>query len=239
MAPPGFPKTAKSWPASRGNLFAGGAGGTAKLVQQTSVTPNARYDITGWLGGTKTSSAELAVQFMDSSGRILGTAAIGPAGKQAKPVLDYRQAAGRVPAGATRAYLQSANGPCDDTVHGYYWNDDQPMMYFQDVRDRPRYCGIAAGDEFLKTGPPIRTGAFPVAAVFAPGGATLYVANFGGDSVTPVNTRTDRQGHPVPAGLVVIRKQQVTGAKMTEPPQSSICATAATKWSRRRRPQLP
>ena len=44
-----------------------------------------------------------------------------------------------------KAYLQSANGPCDDTVHGYYWNDDQPMMYFQDV------CGIAAGDPFLKT----------------------------------------------------------------------------------------
>jgi hypothetical protein len=39
-----------------------------------------------------------------------------------------------------KAYLQSANGPCDDTVHGYYRNDDQPMMYFQDVRDRPRYC---------------------------------------------------------------------------------------------------
>jgi len=39
-----------------------------------------------------------------------------------------------------KAYLQSANGPCDDTVHGYYWNDDQPMMYFQDVHDRPRYC---------------------------------------------------------------------------------------------------
>ena len=73
-------------------------------------------------------------------------------------------------------------------MHGYYWNDDQPMMYVQDVRDRPRYCashvvpleelssdlanpattpncawvapddcadmegcGIAAGDEFLKT----------------------------------------------------------------------------------------
>lgn len=46
---PGFPKTAKSWPANRGNLFAGGAGGTAKLGQQTSVTPNARYDIAGWL----------------------------------------------------------------------------------------------------------------------------------------------------------------------------------------------
>jgi len=25
-------------------------------------------------------------------------------------------------------------------VHGYYRNDDQPMMYFQDVRNRPRYC---------------------------------------------------------------------------------------------------
>jgi YVTN family beta-propeller protein len=333
---PGFPKTAESWPANRGNLFAGGAAGTAKLVQQTSVTPNARYDIAGWLGGTKTSTAELIVQFTGTSGRILATTAIGPAGKQAKPVLDYRQAAGTVPAGATRArvtitltttrtdwngpdaprtgynyataadisltlnrpapapapltppaadvpgyqhvflfyfenedysqvigntkqapylnslrgggatltnfyaeehpsdanylalaggsafgvpltdpaeenplytigaanigdlvtgsgeswkaYLQSANGPCDDTVHGYYWNDDQPMMYFQDVRDRPRYCashvvpleeltgdlaspattpnfawvapddcadmegcGIAAGDQFLKT----------------------------------------------------------------------------------------
>jgi Phosphoesterase family len=39
-----------------------------------------------------------------------------------------------------KAYLQSANGPCDDTMHAYYWNDDQPMLYFQDVRDRPRYC---------------------------------------------------------------------------------------------------
>lgn len=66
-------------------------------MQQTSVTPNARYDIAGWLGGTKTSTAELTVQFTGTSGRILATAAIGPAGKQAKPVLDYRQAAGRFP----------------------------------------------------------------------------------------------------------------------------------------------
>ena len=285
---PGFPKAAKSWPANRGNLFAGGAGGTAKLVQQTSVTPKARYDIAAWLGGTKTSAAELTVQFLDTGNRILGTATMGPVGKQATAALDYRQAVGTVPAGATRArvtitltttltnwngpdapqagydyatagdisltlsepasapppltppavnvpgyqhvflfyfenedysqiignttqapylnslrqqgatltnfyaeehpsdanylalaggsafgiplddpeeenplytidaanigdlvtgsgeswkaYLQSANGPCDDTVHGYYWNDDQPMMYFQDVRDRPRYC---------------------------------------------------------------------------------------------------
>jgi hypothetical protein len=85
MAPRDFPKTAKSWPANRGNLFAGGAGGTAKLVQQTSVTPNVRYDIAGWLGGTKTSTAELTVQFTGTSGRIFATAAIGPAGKPAKP----------------------------------------------------------------------------------------------------------------------------------------------------------
>ncbi len=39
-----------------------------------------------------------------------------------------------------KAYLQSANGPCDDTVHGYYWDDDMPMTYFADVRDRPAYC---------------------------------------------------------------------------------------------------
>ena len=39
-----------------------------------------------------------------------------------------------------RGYLQSANGPCDDTVHRYYWNDDLPMLYFKDVRERPSYC---------------------------------------------------------------------------------------------------
>jgi hypothetical protein len=89
------------------NLFAGGAGGTAKLVQQASVTPNARYDIAGWLGGTTTSAAELTVQFTGASGRILATVAIGPAGKQAKSALDYRQAAGTVPAGAARARVTS------------------------------------------------------------------------------------------------------------------------------------
>src|SRR3984957_3075564 len=39
-----------------------------------------------------------------------------------------------------KAYLQSAAGPCDDTVHGNYWDDDMPMTYFADVRDRPAYC---------------------------------------------------------------------------------------------------
>jgi hypothetical protein len=39
-----------------------------------------------------------------------------------------------------KAYEESSAGPCDDTVHGYYWNDDLPMMYFADVRNRPAYC---------------------------------------------------------------------------------------------------
>ena len=39
-----------------------------------------------------------------------------------------------------KAYLQSANGPCDDTVHGRYWDDDLPMTYFADIRDRPANC---------------------------------------------------------------------------------------------------
>ena len=39
-----------------------------------------------------------------------------------------------------KTYLQSANGPCDDTVHGNYWDDDEPMTYFSDVRDQPAYC---------------------------------------------------------------------------------------------------
>jgi YVTN family beta-propeller protein len=39
-----------------------------------------------------------------------------------------------------KEYLQGADGPCDDTVHGYYWNDDLPMTYFADVRGRPAYC---------------------------------------------------------------------------------------------------
>ncbi len=39
-----------------------------------------------------------------------------------------------------KAYMQGANGPCDDTVHRYYWNDDLPFLYFPDVRDNPSYC---------------------------------------------------------------------------------------------------
>jgi YVTN family beta-propeller protein len=39
-----------------------------------------------------------------------------------------------------KGYLQSADGPCDDTVHRSYWDDDEPLLYFADIRDRPAYC---------------------------------------------------------------------------------------------------
>ncbi len=39
-----------------------------------------------------------------------------------------------------KGYYQSASGPCDDTVHRNYWNDDLPFLYFASIRDRPAYC---------------------------------------------------------------------------------------------------
>ena len=289
----GFPK-AGTPPKDPGNLFVGGAGGTATLVQtvpvtlgQSSASP-VRYTISGWLGGTKTSAATLTVRFRTASGAIKAVRAIGPVGRQSRPVLQRRAATGTLPKGVVSAevtltlattltnvdgpyaplvgyddasaaglgltfsvpaqppapltpptpsvpgyqhvflfyfenedysdvignvkqapylnslrkdgatladfyaeehpsdanytafaggsafglplddpaeenpqytinarnigdlvdaahetwktYTQSANGPCDDTVHDYYWDDDQPMLYFADVRDRPAYC---------------------------------------------------------------------------------------------------
>src|SRR5580692_2064487 len=63
----GFPKASGAWPASRGQVFAGGAGGTARLTQSPSLRlpsgktapSGTRYQLSGWLGGTQTSWAEL------------------------------------------------------------------------------------------------------------------------------------------------------------------------------------
>ena len=258
------------------------------MVRFGSVAAGTRFTAGAWLGGTKTSDAELTVRFLDAGGRVKSTATIGPVGRQTRPVLAYRTVTGTIPAGAVqatvtlvlattltdyngpdapevgnsyataaglrlavsrpvarpaaltppqprvpryqhvflfyfenedvkdiigntkqapylnsllkqgtsltnfyaeehpsdanyvafaagatdglpptdpeeenplytidapnigdlvdargeswKAYTQSADGPCDDTVHGYYWNDDQPMLYFKDVRDNPAYC---------------------------------------------------------------------------------------------------
>jgi YVTN family beta-propeller protein len=292
----GFPAAAGRWPAARGRVFAGGAGGTSRLVQSLPLRlpsgqpapAGTRYRLSAWLGGTKTSWAEVTVRFLSAAGTVLARRTIGPVGRSARPRLESRAGGGALPAGVASAqvtlvlatsltndngpdapqvgynravaadlgltvsaavsrpappappvpavpgyqhvflfyfenqdfhqiigntkqapylnsllrqgsllsqfyaeehpsdanytalaggsafgiplddpaeenpqytinarnigdlagaagqswktYLQSANGPCDDTVHTYYWDDDQPMMYFGDVRGRPAYC---------------------------------------------------------------------------------------------------
>ncbi len=39
-----------------------------------------------------------------------------------------------------RAYYQSANGACDNTVHDPYYNDDLPFLFFKDIKDDPARC---------------------------------------------------------------------------------------------------
>jgi YVTN family beta-propeller protein len=292
-----FPGVTGRQPAVRGGqLFAGGAGGTARLQQVLSLRSasgriepaGTRFRLGAWLGGTHRSAAGLLVTFLSAAGRVLGRAAVGPAGGPGPvarltrravtgvlppgsataritlaltttitnddgpdaPLVGYNRAvaddlllsvsaqvrrpvltapAAHIPRyqhvflfyfenedfnaviGNTRqapflnrlagqgsllasffaeehpsdanylalaggsafgvplddpleenpqytirarnisdligaahetwkAYLQSADGPCDDTVHGYYWDDDMPMTYFADVRDRPGFC---------------------------------------------------------------------------------------------------
>jgi hypothetical protein len=39
-----------------------------------------------------------------------------------------------------KGYAQSANGPCDLTDHGYYYRDDLPFVYYQDIGSNPARC---------------------------------------------------------------------------------------------------
>jgi YVTN family beta-propeller protein len=294
---PGFPAPTGRQPRVRGGqLFAGGAGGRARLQQEIPlrtprgdvVAAGTRFRLAGWLGAPLLGRASVEAQFFSASGRLLGSAAIGPvAGDRRIADLSHRAVSGVLPAGTASArisltlattrtdndgpyaplagyngsaaddlqfslsapvrgralvppaarvpryqhvflfyfenedygalignrrqapflnsllphasvlgnffaeehpsdanylalaggsafgiplddpleenpqytiharnisdllaaaheswkvYLQSANGPCDDTVHGYYWDDDMPMTYFADVRDRPAFC---------------------------------------------------------------------------------------------------
>jgi len=295
---PGFPGRGTAARDSGRRLFAGGAGGTAELVQRIPLRAaggaspaRARFRLAAWLGGTRTSAAELRVRFFSAAGKPLGTRRLGPVGGRGSarhPDVARRRRTGRLPAGARSAkvelvlatsltnidgpyapvagydravadglrfsvsfplrrapalvppaarvprfdhvflfyfenedyrkiignkrqapylnsllprssvlasffaeehpsdgnylalaggstfgipltdpleenpqytidarnigdlvdaaheswkgYLQSAAGPCDDTVHSSYWDDDLPFLYFRDIRDRPRYC---------------------------------------------------------------------------------------------------
>jgi hypothetical protein len=88
----GFPKAAQPQK-DPGNLFAGGARGTATLVQTVPVIParpsagHVKYTISGRLGGTKTSAATLTVRFRNARGGVVASRAIGPVGRTQRPVL--------------------------------------------------------------------------------------------------------------------------------------------------------
>ena len=105
---PGFPRlpTAAKWPSAGGRLFAGGAGGTASLVQVIPlrrVATGTRFSVGAWLGGTKTSDAVLKLRFLGAGGRVLSAITLGPAGGRARAPLRHRTATGDVPAGAATA----------------------------------------------------------------------------------------------------------------------------------------
>jgi YVTN family beta-propeller protein len=77
-----------------------------------------------------------------AGGSVFGIPLDDPAEENSQYTIDAPNIGDRVDEAGESwvAYEQSATGPCDDTVHGYYWDDDLPMMYFADVRDRPAYC---------------------------------------------------------------------------------------------------
>src|SRR6516165_7779571 len=71
-----------------GRLFAGGAGGTARLWQRvplrsadgSPVPGGTRYRLSAWLGGTASSSAAVRLAFLSRAGRVLARRTVGPAG---------------------------------------------------------------------------------------------------------------------------------------------------------------
>jgi hypothetical protein len=39
-----------------------------------------------------------------------------------------------------KQYMEDADGPCDRNKHGYYYPDDGPFLYFDDIRNDPARC---------------------------------------------------------------------------------------------------
>jgi len=123
----GFPGVTGRFPAHRGGqLFAGGVGGTAVLAQQIPLSgralrPGARYRLSGWFAGTRTSRASATVRFFSPAGRLLARRAIGPVGASWHRRLVRRAAAGRIPRGAVSARITVRLGtslPGADGVNG-------------------------------------------------------------------------------------------------------------------------
>ncbi len=110
---PGFPRAAGSWPSSRGQIFAGGAGSPADLVQDVSLRlpsgqlapTGTRYQVSAWLGGTPDSWAEVTVRFLSAAGQVLGRRTAGPAGPARRAEFASRSASAVLPAGTATAQV--------------------------------------------------------------------------------------------------------------------------------------
>ena len=108
-APHLSPATGQGPAVHGGSLFAGGAGGTARLTQAVSlrqaagppVATGTRYQLSGWLGGTATSQAAVTVAFLSATGAVLARRVISHG--RGNDRLAYRAAAGTLPAGTASA----------------------------------------------------------------------------------------------------------------------------------------
>ena len=147
---PRFPRAGR-WPAVRGgHLFAGGAGGTARLRQQVALRPAAghalpagtRYRLSAWLGGTTRSRAAVRVTFLSAAGRVLGRRAIGSPGRSwRKGGLASRMAAGPLPPGTASARVTLVLATSLTDIDG----PDAPLVgYDRAVADDLRFSVSAA-----------------------------------------------------------------------------------------------
>jgi len=70
-----------------------------------------------------------------------------------------------------------------------------------DLPARERIIG-RRGQEGLRRGrPPIQVGRSPGGIAITPDGKTVYVANIGSNTVTPIATATNAPGEPIEAGI--------------------------------------
>jgi YVTN family beta-propeller protein len=190
----GFPGRGDAGTRGRGRqLFAGGAGGTAELTQRIplrtaagkAVPSGSRFRLAAWLGGTRTSAAELRVRFFSAAGRPLGRRRIGPVGGSGSarhPDFAWRQRSGLLPSGGQTAYVVN------------YGSDTVTQIATRTSR----------------AGRPIPVGQAPDAIAVTPDGKAAYVVDGDFDAVTPIATATGDPGRPIavgyaPAGVTISR----------------------------------
>jgi hypothetical protein len=133
-----------------GQLFAGGAGGTARLRQVIELRAaggarlpaGTRFSLAAWLGGDSASRAAFSVTFRSSRGRVLGRGAIGPAGGRGTgATMAHRTETGALPAGTASATIEL-------TLATSQTNNDGPYApyagYDRGVADGLRFSVSAA-----------------------------------------------------------------------------------------------